>query len=153
MTKQEERQEEALKLLEEMRSISEVKEALKREIRQESPTAGHISEYRKQLEHYHKELTARKCEALAIIKKMNLDNQQLILCRYFQNYTIKQLSDYTGYTYKWTWERLNNAKQEFIEIYGKEPPALEDHPGRDREALKGSPRAACYKKGSPGKGI
>ena len=54
-----------------------------------------------------------------VIKQMNIDNQQLLLLRYFKGYSIEEVGQNVGYTYKWAWEKIHQAEEEFIGIYEK----------------------------------
>ena len=76
-------------------------------------------EYQKKLQEYQIELISRKDMALNIIKQMNVDNQQLLLLRYFKGYSIEEVGQKVGYTYKWAWEKIHQAEEEFIAIYEK----------------------------------
>lgn len=76
-------------------------------------------EYQKELQEYQIELIARKNKALNVIKQMNIDNQQLLLLRYFKGYSIEEVGQNVGYTYKWAWEKIHQAEEEFIGIYEK----------------------------------
>ena len=76
-------------------------------------------EFQKELQKYQIELISRKNKALNVIKQMNIDNQQLLLLRYFKGYSIEEVGQNVGYTYKWAWEKIHQAEEEFIGIYEK----------------------------------
>lgn len=76
-------------------------------------------EFQKKLQEYQIELISRKNKALNVIKQMNIDNQQLLLLRYFKGYSIEEVGQNVGYTYKWAWEKIHQAEEEFIGIYEK----------------------------------
>lgn len=76
-------------------------------------------EYQKQLQEYQMELISRKNKALNVIKQMSIDNQQLLLLRYFKGYSIEEVGQNVGYTYKWAWEKIHQAEEEFIAIFEK----------------------------------
>lgn len=76
-------------------------------------------EFQKELQEYQIELISRKNKALNVIKQMNIDNQQLLLLRYFKGYSIEEVGQNVGYTYKWAWEKIHQAEEEFIGIYEK----------------------------------
>ena len=76
-------------------------------------------EFQKKLQEYQIELIERKNKALNVIKQMNVDNQQLLLLRYFKGYSIEEVGQNVGYTYKWAWEKIHIAEEEFISIYEK----------------------------------
>lgn len=141
MKKEKQKQNNALIFLEGLRNIKELQEALEEEInrasreeqrtgKEQEEAGATIGAYKNKLIQYNMELTARKSKALEIIKQMKTDNQFFILCRYFQNQTITEISENTGYTYKWAWVLLDAAKKEFAEIYEKEPDTLEEIPAK-----------------------
>lgn len=76
-------------------------------------------EFQKELQEYQIELISRKNKALNVIKQMNIDYQQLLLLRYFKGYSIEEVGQNVGYTYKWAWEKIHQAEEEFIGIYEK----------------------------------
>lgn len=76
-----------------------------------------VIEYQKQLEDYQYQLIERKSKALEIIKQMSIDNQQYIILKYFSNKTIEQIGDVVGYAYRQTWENIHTAEQQFIMLY------------------------------------
>ena len=76
-------------------------------------------EFQKELQEYQIELISRKNKALNVIRQMNIDNQQLLLLRYFKGYSIEEVGQNVGYTYKWAWEKIHQAEEEFIGIYEK----------------------------------
>lgn len=76
-------------------------------------------EFQKELQEYQIELISRKNKALNVIKQMNIDNQQLLLLRYFKGYSIEEVGQNVGYTYKWAWEKIHQAEEEFIAIFEK----------------------------------
>lgn len=76
-------------------------------------------EFQKKLQEYQIELIERKNKALNVIRQMNVDNQQLLLLRYFKGYSIEEVGQNVGYTYKWAWEKIHIAEEEFISIYEK----------------------------------
>lgn len=78
-----------------------------------------VVEYQKTLEDYQQQLVGRKIRAIKIVQQMNVDNQQLILLRYFKGLSIEAIGDNVGYTYRWAWEKIHQAEEEFISIYEK----------------------------------
>lgn len=76
-------------------------------------------EYQTQLQEYQSELIQLKNKALNVIKKMDIDNQQIILLRYFKGYSVEDVGTKIGYTYRWAWEKVHQAEEEFISIYEK----------------------------------
>lgn len=78
-----------------------------------------VVEYQKTLEDYQQQLVGRKICAIKIVQQMNVDNQQLILLRYFKGCSIEAIGDNVGYTYRWAWEKIHQAEEEFISLYEK----------------------------------
>lgn len=78
-----------------------------------------ILEYQQELQAYQSELCRLKTIAIHTIKQMSIDNQQIIVLKYFKCCTIEQIGDQIGYTYRWAWERIHEAELEFISIYEK----------------------------------
>lgn len=76
-------------------------------------------EYERQLEDYQKELIERKNIALGIIRQLSIDDQQYIVLKYMSNKTIEEIGQIVGYAYRQTWENIHRAEQQFIEIYSK----------------------------------
>ena len=138
------RQDEALKLLKEIRHINHLIEQLQEDIDRiytsltnatvkpkvvdvqtslpADPMADKIAqavEYQAQLQEYQHELITRKTVALKIIKQMDLHMQQLLLLRYFKGYSVEEVGNKSGYTYRWAWEKIHQAEEQFIAIYDK----------------------------------
>lgn len=78
-----------------------------------------VVEYQAQLQDYQDELIKRKTIALNIIKQMDIDKQQLLLLRYFKGYSVEEVGNKSGYTYRWAWEKIHQAEEDFISIYEK----------------------------------
>lgn len=78
-----------------------------------------VVEYQAQLQDYQDELIKRKTIALNIIKQMEIDKQQLLLLRYFKGYSVEEVGNKSGYTYRWAWEKIHQAEEDFISIYEK----------------------------------
>jgi len=78
-----------------------------------------VVEYEKQLEDYQKELIERKNIAIGIIRQLNVDSQQYIILKYLSNKTIDQISSIVGYGSRQTWENIHKAEQQFIDIYSQ----------------------------------
>lgn len=138
------RQDEALKLLKEIRHINHMIEQIQEQIDEiyttltnttvkpktvdvqtsipNDPMADMIIkavEYQKELQGYQATLIDRKNVALSIIRQMKIDNQQLLLLRYFKGYSVEDVGKNAGYTYRWAWEKIHIAEEEFISIYEK----------------------------------
>ena len=78
-----------------------------------------IVEYERQLEEYQKELIDRKNIALGIIRQLSIDDQQYIVLKYMSNKTIEEIGQIVGYAYRQTWENIHKAEQQFINIYSQ----------------------------------
>lgn len=76
-------------------------------------------EYQKQLQEHQMDLINSKNKALEVIRRMDIDNQQLLLLRYFKGYSVEEVGIKVGYTYRWAWERIHEAEEEFIGLYEK----------------------------------
>ena len=138
------RQDEALKLLKDIRHINHLIEQLQEDIDKiytsltnttikpkeidvqvslpSDPMADKIAqavEYQNLLQEYQAELIKKKTIALNIIKQMDIDKQQLLLLRYFKGYSVEDVGIKVGYTYRWAWERIHQAEEDFISIYEK----------------------------------
>ena len=138
------KQDEALKLLKNIRNINHLIERLQEQIDEiyttltnttvkakeidvqtslpSDPMADMVIkavEYQKKLQEYQMELITLKETALNIVKQMDIDNQQLLLLRYFKGYSVEDVGKKTGYTYRWAWEKIHTAEEEFISIFEK----------------------------------
>ncbi len=138
------KQDEALKLLKNIRHINHLIEQLQEQIDEiytlltnatvkpkeinvqsslpNDPMADKVIkavEYQTQLQEYQTELIQLKNKALNVIKKMDIDNQQIILLRYFKGYSVEEVGTKIGYTYRWAWEKVHQAEEEFISLYEK----------------------------------
>ena len=78
-----------------------------------------VVEYQKTLEEYQQQLVSKRIIAIKIIQQMKIENQQLILLRYFKGWSIEAIGENVGYTYRWAWEKIHEAEEEFISIYEK----------------------------------
>lgn len=76
-----------------------------------------IVEYQYQIVEYQRQLSAKRKLALDIVKTMELKYQPYILTRYFNDKTIEQIAEEQDKSYRWTWEMLHEAEEEFIEKY------------------------------------
>lgn len=138
------KQDEALKLLKNIRNINHMIERLQEQIDEiyttltnttvkakeidvqtslpSDPMADMVIkavEYQKKLQEYQMELITLKETALNVVKQMDIDNQQLLLLRYFKGYSVEDVGKKTGYTYRWAWEKIHTAEEEFISIFEK----------------------------------
>lgn len=78
-----------------------------------------VIEYQKTLEEYQQQLIDKRILAISIIRQMTTDNQHLIMLRYFRGLSVERIGDEVGYTYRWAWEKIHAAEEEFIDIYEK----------------------------------
>lgn len=78
-----------------------------------------IIEYQEQVQKYQSTLCEKKLKALKIIQQMDIDNQRIITLRYFKGYSVEEIGERIGYTYRWAWEKIHDAEAEFISIYEK----------------------------------
>lgn len=138
------RQDEALKLLKDIRHINHLIERLQEQINEiytnltnatvkpkeidvqtslpADPMADKVIkvvEYEKQLEDYQKDLIERKNIAIGIIRQLDIDSQQYLILKYLSNKTIEEIGRIVGYAYRQTWENIHRAEQQFIDIYSK----------------------------------
>lgn len=136
------KQDEALKLLKDIRKITHLIEVLQEQIEKTYTTLTNTTvkpkvvdvqtslpsdpmadmviqaiEYQTELQEHQTELIKRKNVALSVIKRMDIDNQQLLLLRYFKGYSVEDVGIKVGYTYRWAWEKIHVAEEEFIKIY------------------------------------
>lgn len=138
------KQDEALKLLKDIRHINHVIEQLQEDIDRiytsltnttikpkeidvqvslpADPMADKIAqavEYQDKLQKYQDDLIKRKNIALNIIRQMEIEEQQLLLLRYFKGYSVEDVGSKVGYTYRWAWEKIHKAEESFITLYEK----------------------------------
>ena len=78
-----------------------------------------LIEYQETLQDYQTELITQKNVAIKIIRQMEIEKQQVLLLRYFKNYSIEEVGEKVGYTYRWAWEKIHQAEEDFISIYEK----------------------------------
>lgn len=142
MAKKADKQNEALKILTEIRKISNLIEVLQEQINEIHTTLTNattkpkeinvqtslpkdpmsdmvvqVVEYEKEIQEYQNQLVKKKSDALKVIKQMEFDNQTILLLRYFRGYTYEELGNYFRYSQAQTWRLLDKAKEEFIAIY------------------------------------
>ncbi len=78
-----------------------------------------LIEFQETLQDYQSELINQKSVAIKIIRQMEIEKQQVLLLRYFKNYSIEEVGEKVGYTYRWAWEKIHQAEEDFISIYEK----------------------------------
>jgi DNA-directed RNA polymerase specialized sigma24 family protein len=103
------KQEEALILLKDMKGL----EALLNDYSMEHGD----EEYALLVSQAKDDLLQRKKCAINCLKKMSVENQRLIILRYFQNNTKEEIGVKVGYTYRTVWDKIHAAEKEFIEKY------------------------------------
>lgn len=138
------KQDEGLKLLKEIRTINHLIEDLQMQIdevytmltsatvkpkdvnvqtsKAPDPMADkviEILEYQTRLQEHQAQLVEKKNIALKIVSQMDVDMQQVLLLRYFKGYSVEETGERIGYTYRWAWEKIHQAEEEFIVLYAK----------------------------------
>ena len=138
------KQDEGLKLLKEIRSINRMIDELQMQIDEiysmltsttvkpkevnvqssgdSDPLATKMAiilEYQEKIQTYQSELCQKKMLALKTIQQMSIANQEIIILKYYKGYSIDAIGQKIGYEYRWTWEKIHEAEQEFILIYEK----------------------------------
>ena len=78
-----------------------------------------LIEYQETLQDHQTELINQKNAAIKIIRQMEIEEQQVLLLRYFKNYSVEEVGTKIGYTYRWAWEKIHQAEEHFISIYEK----------------------------------
>lgn len=78
-----------------------------------------LIEMQKELEEHQLSLIEKKRTTLNIIKKMQPQNQKYIMLKYISCKTIEEIGGEVGYAYRRTWDYIQIAEQEFIDIYEK----------------------------------
>ena len=78
-----------------------------------------LIEYQETLQDHQTELINQKNAAIKIIRQMEIEEQQVLLLRYFKNYSVEDVGTKIGYTYRWAWEKIHQAEEHFISIYEK----------------------------------
>lgn len=78
-----------------------------------------LIEFQEKLQEYQMQLIGKKDLALGIIRQMDIEEQRVLLLRYFRDYSIEEVGEKVGYTYRWAWEKIHQAEEDFISIYEK----------------------------------
>ena len=77
-----------------------------------------LVEYQNELQEQQAELISKKNTAIKVIKLLEIEEQQLLIYRYFKGLTIEQVADKMGFSsYHWAWEKIHRAETAFIEKY------------------------------------
>lgn len=136
------KQDEAIKLLKDIRHISHLIDIAEEEISKlytaltsttikpkeiDIQTSGNIDplgdkmariiEYQEKVAQYHIELLAKKEKALDILKKMDAEEQEILLLRYFKGLTVELTAEELNMSYFGCWKKLNRVEEKFCEIY------------------------------------
>ena len=83
-----------------------------------------IIEYQEKLKQYNMELLTKKGIALEVLKHMEPEAQKVLSLRYFRGLTVESTADELGMSYYGTWKKLNRVEETFCEIYSKITPEL-----------------------------
>lgn len=142
------RQDEAIKLLKDIRNISHVIEIAEEQIDRlytsltnatikpkevDVQTSinldplgdkmAQIIEYQEKLKQYHMELLNKKGIALDVLKKMEPEEQKILSLRYFKGLTVEATAEELNMSYFGTWKKLNRVEETFCEIYAEINPS------------------------------
>lgn len=138
------KQDEALKLLKDIRHITRQVELVAEEIEQSytrltnttvkakeidvqtslpsDPMADgviQLVEYQKQLDEYRKDLIEKRSIFFGVMGNISAESQVYLTLRYLQNKSVEEIGDDQGYGYRRSWDKLHEAETEFIEQYLK----------------------------------
>lgn len=138
------KQDEALKLLKDIRHITRQIELVAEEIEQSytrltnttvkakeidvqaslpsDPMADgviQLVEYQKQLDEYRKDLIEKRSIFFGVMGNISAESQVYLTLRYLQNKSVEEIGDDQGYGYRRSWDKLHEAETEFIEQYLK----------------------------------
>lgn len=76
-----------------------------------------LVEYQKQLDCYRKELIEKRSIFFEVLGKISAEAQVFLTLRYLQNKPVEVIGDEQGYGYRRAWDKLHSAEIEFIEQY------------------------------------
>lgn len=76
-----------------------------------------IIEYQNQIEAYQNELYKKKGVVLHTLMMLPVEEQQMLLLRYFKGMTIEGIAEELDWSYRWTWDKLHEAERKFNEKY------------------------------------
>lgn len=142
------RQDEAIKLLKDIRHISHIIEVAEEEISRlytalTSTTIkakevdvqtsinldplgdkmAKIIEYQEKIKEYYTDLMTKKGIALDVLKQMGTEEQEILLLRYFKGLTVEGTAEELDMSYYGAWKKLNRVEEQFCEIYAKNNPS------------------------------
>ena len=83
-----------------------------------------IIEYQEKLKQYNMELLEKKGTALDILKQMTAEEQEVLLLRYFKGLSVEATAEELDMSYFGAWKKLNRVEEHFCEIYAKNNPGL-----------------------------
>ena len=136
------KQDEALKLLKDIRHITRQIELVAQEIEKsytrltnttikpkiidvqsslpDDPMADGVIEmieFEKQLDEYQKNLLNKRSVFFSIMGNISVESQVYLTLRYLQGKSVEEIGDEQGYGYRRAWDKLHEAETEFIEKY------------------------------------
>ena len=76
-----------------------------------------LVEYQKQLDSYRKELIEKRAIFYDVLGRISAEAQVYLTLRYLQNKSVEEIGDDQGYGYRRSWDKLHDAETEFIEQY------------------------------------
>lgn len=78
-----------------------------------------IIEYQEKIKNYHLELLTKKGIALDILKTMETAEQEILLLRYFKGLTVEATAEELDMSYFGVWKKLNRVEEHFCEKYAE----------------------------------
>lgn len=76
-----------------------------------------IIEYQNQIEEYQNELCKKKAIVLETLKSMKIEDQQILLLRYFRGMSIEAMATEMEWSYYWTWQQVHKAEEKFCKNF------------------------------------
>jgi len=74
-------------------------------------------EFEKQLDEYQKNLLNKRSVFFSIMGNISVESQVYLTLRYLQGKSVEEIGDEQGYGYRRAWDKLHEAETEFIEKY------------------------------------
>ena len=78
-----------------------------------------IVEYQKQLNSYQRSLLDKRDVFFMVLEKTRAESQVYLTLRYLQGKSVEEIGDEQGYGYRRTWDKLHDAEVDFIENFLK----------------------------------
>lgn len=78
-----------------------------------------LVEYQKQMDKYRKDLIEKRSIFFMVMGNISAESQVYLTLRYLQNKSVEEIGDEQGYGYRRSWDKLHDAETEFIETYLK----------------------------------